>query len=114
MDARAGQELPLEDVGEGAVAEVVAQAGQGGGLNVAPVDLHLPPLQAEHAFRGLPGEVGDAQRVLKPVVAGAREDVVRDAQLFEVAQALECGGVHKRALQGGQVEVAVDGVVEHL
>ena len=112
--ARPGQQLPLKDVGKRAVPQVVAQAGKGGGFDVPPVHLHLPALQAEHPLRGLPGQVGDAQGVLKPVVAGARKDVVGDAQLFQVAQALEGGGVDDRALQGGQVKVAVDGVVEDL
>ena len=62
----------------------------------------------------LAGQVRDSKRMLKPVVAGAGEDKVGGAELLEVSEALEGRGVDDCDLEGGQVEVAVDGVVEDL
>ena len=72
----AREQLALEHVREGAVAEVVAQPRQRDGLDVPALDVDLAALQPPHAVGVLPGQVRDAQRVLEPVVARAGEHKV--------------------------------------
>jgi len=50
-------------------------------------------------------EVRDAEGVLEARVARARVDVVGEAQLLELAQALELGGVDDGDARGRQVKV---------
>lgn len=59
------------------------------------------------------GEVAGAERVLEAVVCGTGEHVVGCAELLERAQPLELARVDERHAHGGQLEMAVHGVVEH-
>ena len=115
-DAEAAEELALKDVGEGAVAEVVAEArelddAQVGALNGVS---QLRALGGPELVREAAREVRDAERVLEAVVARAGEDVVGRAELLEAAQALELARVEDRGAGGVEAEAAVDRVVHEL
>lgn len=58
--------------------------------------------------------MGYAQAVFKAVVRGAREYIVRDAQLLETSESLELGGVYDADCFWGEGHRTVDGVVDDL
>lgn len=58
------------------------------------------------------GKVGDAERVLEAVLAGAGVDEVGGAELLEFAEALDVGGVDEVEGVLRDLEVAVDGIVD--
>lgn len=52
--------------------------------------------------------------MLEAVMGGPGEDQVRSSQLLDVAEPLELRRVYELDQQGVQLNVAMDGVVEHL
>lgn len=115
-----GEKDVVEEVGIRAMAEVVAQAceldeGAGvavvAGVVVLAACVRVARVGVEAVDEG-GREVGHAQAVLEAVVARAREDEVVGAQLLEVAQALHVRRVDAGEGRVGELEVAVDGVLE--
>ena len=83
------QEVVVEDVGEGAVAEVVAETRDGNIGDVAWVDVKGGSMLLLQLFHQLAGKIASADGMLEPVVAGSREDIVDAPQLLEWPQPLE-------------------------
>ena len=99
---------------KGTVPQVVAEPCKSHSLDVPSLDVDLSTLEPPDSVGVLSGQVRDAQRMLKPVVAGTRKHKVRGPQLLEVPEALERRRIYDGDLERGEVEVAVDGVVEDL
>ena len=106
-------EAPVDEVREGAVAQVVAQARQVHAELVRVRDgqlrLALPQLPHEAAR-----EVRHAERVLEAFARRACEDVINTAQLAQVSEPLELRRVHDQYCRGVQLDVVMDGVLDDL
>mmetsp|Transcript_19520 Transcript_19520/g.65545 ORF Transcript_19520/g.65545 Transcript_19520/m.65545 type:complete len:253 (-) Transcript_19520:159-917(-) len=105
--------LVVEQVGEGPVAQVVAEPREGNELEVPPADPELG-LAAHEVVHPLAREHVGAQRVLKPRVRRARVHVARHAELLEVPEALELGSVDDAHGVRVQSEESVHAVVDQL
>ena len=85
----------LDRMGEGVVADVVQQGGVGNQRGSVPHLRGDRPAGLQDADRAL-GEMVDAEGVIEARVGGAGVDEVRQAQLPDVAQPLEGGGIDDR------------------
>lgn len=103
----------FEQVGEGPVAEIVAEAGDHDAEDVEVGDLQLG-LAARDLLRHQTGEVTNANGVLEAGVSCSRVQVSGRPELLEVAKALEFRGVDDAANEGREHDVIVNAVHHQL
>ena len=119
VDAPAHQDLPVEEVAEGPVADVVEKAGQSQCLLDTGRRRRVREGGAQRlvdAPREEAGEVHGAEQVHEPRVLRRREHPPRRLQLVDAAQPLQPRGVEQRPLAWlvaaalGDLDVAVQRV----
>ena len=120
VDLPALEVVLVEEMAEGAVADVVQQARQPHRLLHRPGAGDVPMYLAQRRIEvtgPFPGQVHRPQRVLEARVLGGREHPPRRLQLVDASQALEPGvvdqlllGDARHAAGLGDPQVAIDGV----
>ena len=117
-----GKELRIEQVTEGAVADIMdeacdldealARAEVCGVLEERGAGVSVGGVCMERVDKG-GGEMGHAEGVLETVVTRAGEDVIRGAELFQIAQALNVRRVEDGRDQRRKREMSVDRIVDY-